>query len=442
MTTDTWDDARARAALRRLLDAAIGSADPRKVLAAHLPEPPALGSGGRVVVVGAGKSAAVMAAAVEAAWPRIPLKGLVITRYGHGVRTGRGENDRIEVVEASHPVPDAAGEAAAARILAMVGGLTEHDLVLALISGGGSALMPLAAPGLSLEDKQAVNRALLSCGATINEMNAVRRHLSAIKGGRLAAAAHPARVVTLAISDVPGDNPAAIASGPTVPDPTSFEDARAIVARYAIPLPDHVRAHLEAGAEETPKPGDPRLARAEYHLIATPLMALQAAAKEAEALGLTPLILGDALEGEAREAGTFLAGMARSVAAHGHPVRPPAVLLSGGETTVTLGEARGAGGRNGECLLGLAVSLAGHPGIWSLMADTDGIDGSESNAGAIAAPDTLARSTASGIDPRAALAAHRSHDVFAGLDDLVVTGPTLTNVNDFRAVIVTGSPAT
>lgn len=433
----SWDDARARAALRRLLDAAIASADPRKVLAAHLPEPPALGSGGRVVVVGAGKSAAVMAASVEAAWPDIPLKGLVITRYGHGVRTGYGKTDRIEVVEASHPVPDAAGEQAAARILALVQGLTEHDLVLALISGGGSALMPLAAPGLTLADKQEVNRALLSCGATINEMNAVRRHLSAVKGGRLAAAAHPARVVTLAISDVPGDDPAAIASGPTVPDPTSFADARAIVARYAIALPDHVRAHLEAGAEETPKPGDPRLARAEYRLIATPLMALQAAAKEAEALGLTPLILGDALEGEAREAGTLLAGIARSAAAHGHPVPRPAVLLSGGETTVTLGEARGAGGRNGECLLGLAVSLAGHPGIWSLMADTDGIDGSESNAGAIAAPDTLARAAASNIDPRAALSAHRSHDVFAGLDDLVTTGPTLTNVNDFRAVIIT-----
>ncbi|TPG51526.1 glycerate kinase [Roseomonas nepalensis] len=436
-----WDDARARAALRRLLDAAIASADPRQVLAAHLPEPPALGSGGRVVVVGAGKSAAVMAAAVEAAWPRIPLTGLVITRYGHGVRTARGEHDRIEVVEASHPVPDAAGEAAAARILSLVQGLTEHDLVLALISGGGSALMPLAAPGLTLADKQAVNRALLACGATINEMNAVRRHLSAVKGGRLAAAAHPARVVTLAISDVPGDDPAAIASGPTVPDPSRFEDARAIVARYGIPLPDPVRAHLDAAAEETPKPGDPRLARAEYRLIATPLMALQAAAKEAEALGLAPLILGDALEGEAREAGTLLAGIARSAAAHGHPVRAPAVLLSGGETTVTLGAARGAGGRNGECLLGLAVALAGHPGIWSLMADTDGIDGSESNAGAVAAPDTLARAIASGIDPRAALAAHRSHDVFAGLDDLVTTGPTLTNVNDFRAVLVAG-PAT
>ena len=429
--TAAWDDATARTALRRLLDAAIASADPRTILAAHLPEPPALGSGGRVIVVGAGKSAAVMAAAVEAAWPDTPLKGLVVTRYGHGART-----TRIEVIEASHPVPDAAGEAAAARILAMVQGLTEHDLVLALVSGGGSALMPLAAPGLTLEDKQAVNRALLSCGATINEMNAVRRHLSAIKGGRLAAAAHPARVVTLAISDVPGDDPIAIASGPTVPDPTSFEDARGIVARYAIDLPGHVRAHLDAAAEETPKPGDPRLSRAEYHLIATPLMALQAAAREAEALGLTPLILGDALEGEAREAGTLLAGIARSVAAHGHPARRPAVLLSGGETTVTLGNAQGAGGRNGECLLGLAVALAGHPGIWALMADTDGIDGSESNAGAIAAPDTLARSAAGAVDARAALAAHRSHDVFATLDDLVVTGPTMTNVNDFRAVII------
>ncbi|MBB5694817.1 glycerate kinase type-2 family protein [Muricoccus pecuniae] len=427
-TTGPWDDARARDALRRLLDAAIRSADPRAVLADHLPERPS----GRVVVVGAGKSAAVMAAAVEEAWPDLPVTGLVVTRYGHAVPTAR-----IEVVEASHPVPDAAGERAAARILQLVEGLTADDLVLALISGGGSALMPLAAPGLTLADKQAVNRALLACGATINEMNVVRRHLSAVKGGRLAAAAHPARVVTLAISDVPGDDPAAIASGPTVPDPSLFADARAIVASYGIELPGAVRAHLEAAAEETPKPGDPRLSRAEYRMIATPLMALRAAAREAEALGLTPLILGDALEGEAREAGTLLAGIARSVAAHGLPARAPAVLLSGGETTVTLGGASGAGGRNGECLLGLAASLAGHPGIWAIMADTDGIDGSESNAGAIAAPDTLARARAGGLDPLAALAAHRSHDVFLALGDLVVTGPTLTNVNDFRAVIVT-----
>jgi glycerate-2-kinase len=426
-----WDDARARAALRRLFDAAVRSADPRAILADFLPEPPDVAGGGRVVVVGAGKSAAVMAAAVEAAWPGVPMQGLVVTRYGHAVPTGR-----IEVVEASHPVPDASGERAAARILQAVQGLTKDDLVLALISGGGSALMPLAANGLTLADKQAVNRALLACGATINEMNVVRRHLSAIKGGRLAAAAHPARVVTLAISDVPGDDPSAIASGPTVPDPSSFHDARAIVARYGIALPEAVRAHLEAAEDESPKPGDPRLARAEYRLIATPMMALRAAAREAEALGLTPVILGDALEGEAREAGTLLAGIARSVAAHGLPAPRPAVLLSGGETTVTLGGAQGAGGRNGECLLGLAASLAGHPGIWALMADTDGIDGSESNAGALATPDTLASSRDMGVDPIAALAAHRSHDVFKAVGDLVVTGPTLTNVNDFRAILV------
>ncbi|MBP0493305.1 glycerate kinase type-2 family protein [Pararoseomonas indoligenes] len=422
-----WNDSRARDALRRLFDVAVRSADPRAILKDHLPERPK----GRVVVVGAGKSAAVMAAALENAWPEVPMTGLVVTRYDHAVPTRH-----VEVVEASHPVPDAAGEAAARRILEAVDGLTGDDLVLALISGGGSALMPLAAPGLTLADKQAVNRALLACGATINEMNVVRRHLSAIKGGRLAAAAYPARIVTLAISDVPGDDPAAIASGPTVPDPSSFEDARRIVARYGIDLPAPVRAHLDAAAEETPKPGDPRLARAEYHLIATPLMALRAAAKEAEAMGLAPLILGDALEGEAREAGTLLAGIARSVAAHGQPVARPAVLLSGGETTVTLGGAKGAGGRNGECLLGLAAALAGHPGVWALMGDTDGIDGSMDNAGAVAAPDTLARSRASGQDPIAALHAHRSHDVFLALGDLVTTGPTLTNVNDFRAIII------
>jgi len=428
---DHWDDARARAALHRLFQAALRSADPRAMLAHHLPERPDPARGGRVVVVGAGKSAAVMAQALEAAWPDVPLTGLVVTRTGHAVPTAR-----IRVVEASHPVPDAAGEAAAARILDLVRGLTADDLVLALISGGGSALMPLAAPGLTLADKQAVNRALLACGATINEMNVVRRHLSAIKGGRLAAEAHPARIVTLAISDVPGDDPAAIASGPTVPDPSRFRDARAIVARYGIALPEAVRDHLAAAEEETPKPGDPRLARAEYRLIATPLMALEAAAREAEALGLTPIILGDALEGEAREVGTVLAGIARAVAAHGHPVRRPAVLLSGGETTVTLGSAEGAGGRNGECLLGLAAALAGHARIWALMADTDGIDGSESNAGAIAGPDTLPSSRDAGVDPLAALRAHRSHDVFRATDTLLVTGPTLTNVNDFRAILV------
>ncbi len=425
-----WTDARARAALRRLFDAAVRAADPRTVLARHLPEPP--GPGGRVIVVGAGKSAAVMAAAVEAAWPEAPLSGLVVTRYGHAVPTRR-----IEVVEASHPVPDAAGEAAARRILSLVQGLTPRDLVLVLISGGGSALLALPAPGLTLEDKQAVNRALLASGATIHEMNCLRRHLSAIKGGRLAAAAHPARIVTLAISDVPGDDPAVIASGPTVPDPSTFADAAALVAHYGITLPPAVAAHLAAAAEETPKPGDPRLAHAEYHMIATPMMALEAMAVEAREMGLTPLILGDALEGEARELGTVLAGIARSVRTHGRPLPRPALLLSGGETTVTIRAPKpGRGGRNTECLLGLTLALAGEPGIWALAADTDGIDGTEDAAGAIAAPDSLARARAAGLDPRAMLAAHDSYGLFSTLGDLVVTGPTLTNVNDVRAVLI------
>lgn len=425
----TWTDSTARDALRRMFDAAIRAADPRSVLARHLPPPPK----GRVVVVGAGKSAAVMAAAVEAAWPEASLSGLVITRYGHAVPTRR-----IEVVEASHPVPDAAGEAAARRVLAAVGDLTADDMVLALISGGGSALMALPAEGLSLEDKQAVNRALLASGATINEMNCVRRHLSAIKGGRLAAAAHPARVVTLAISDVPGDDPTVIASGPTVPDPSTFAEAREIVRHYGIDLPPPVAAHLAAAAEETPKPDDPRLARAEFHMIATPQMALEAAAAEARALGLTPLLLGDALEGEAAVLGTALAGIARSVRTHGHPLPAPAVLLSGGETTVTIrpSQAAGRGGRNTECLLGFTLAAAGLPGTWALMGDTDGIDGSENNAGALATPDSLARAAAAGLDARAMLISHDSQALFDQLGDTIVTGPTLTNVNDFRAILI------
>jgi glycerate-2-kinase len=399
------------------------------VLARHLPEPP---RSGRVVVVGAGKSAAVMAAAVESAWPQVPLTGVVVTRYGHGYPTSR-----IEVLEASHPVPDAAGAIAARRILDAVSGLGPEDLVLFLVSGGGSALTTLPANGLTLDDLMAVNRALLASGATINEMNCIRRHLSAFSGGRLALAAHPARVVTLAISDVPGDDPAAIASGPTVPDPTSFADARALVAHYGMELPPAAATQLAHGAEETPKPGDPRLASAEYRFIATPRMALEAAAEAARGLGLTPLILGDALEGEAREVGKVLAGVALSARMHGHPVGPPCVLLSGGETTVTIPRgASGRGGRNSECLLGCAVTLAGTQGIWSLMADTDGIDGSEANAGAIAAPDTLARATMAGLDPRGLLAAHDSWGLFSALGDLMQTGPTLTNVNDFRAVLV------
>jgi glycerate 2-kinase len=424
-----WTDAAARDALRRLFATAVAAADPRRILARHLPDRPAAG---RIVVVGAGKSAAVMAAAVEAAWPDAALHGLVVTRYGHAVPTAR-----IEVVEASHPVPDAAGEAAARRLLAMVQGLTPRDLVLVLMSGGASALLALPAPGLTLADKQAVNRALLASGANIHEMNCLRRHLSAIKGGRLAAAAHPAPVVTLAISDVPGDDPAVIGSGPTVADPTSFAEAREIAARYRLDLPPAVAAHLAAAAEETPKPGDPRLAAAEFRMIATPLLALQAMATEARALGLAPLILGDALEGEARELGIALAGIARSVRAHGLPLAAPAVLLSGGETTVTIrGDTPGRGGRNTECLLGLALALAGAPGIWALAADTDGIDGTEDAAGAIATPDTLARAHAAGLEPRGVLAAQDSYGLFHALGDLVTTGPTLTNVNDVRALLV------
>jgi glycerate 2-kinase len=427
-----WTDAEARNALRRLFATAVAAADPRTVLARHLPEPP--GAGGRVLVLGAGKSAAAMAAAVEEAWPDQALSGLVVTRYGHSVPTRR-----VEVAEASHPVPDAAGETAARRVLEMArgGGLTDRDLVLFLVSGGGSALLSLPAPGLTLADKQEVNRALLRSGATIGEMNCVRRHLSAVKGGRLAAAAYPARVVTLAISDVPGDDLATIASGPTVPDPTTFAEARALLAHYRIAPPPAVAAHLERAEEETPKPGDPRLSGGEYRMIATPLMALEAMAAEARAMALAPLILGDALEGEAREVGTVLAGIARSVRAHGHPLSAPAVLLSGGETTVTIrGANPGRGGRNTECLLGLALALAGEPGVWALAADTDGVDGTEDAAGAVAAPDTLARARSAGLDGRAALAAHDSHGVFAALGDLVSTGPTLTNVNDVRAVLI------
>ena len=421
-----WEDARAREALRAAFDAAVAAADPRRVLPGHLPERPR----GRCVVVGAGKSAALMAAVLELAWPDVPLTGVVVTRYGHAVPTRS-----IEVLESAHPVPDAAGEAAARRILAAVQNLTADDLVLALISGGASALMPLPAPGITLADKQAINRALLASGATIGEMNCVRKHLSAIKGGRLAAAAAPARVLTLAISDVPGDDPAVIGSGPTVPDPTTFADARDILARCGIAPPMHVAAHLAAGRDETPKPGS--LPNAEYRLIAAPMLALRAAAEAARGRGLAPLILSDALEGESREVGTVMAGIARAIRGHGTPVAPPALLLSGGETTVTIGSGpAGRGGRNSEFLLGLALALKGAPGIWAAAGDTDGIDGSEDAAGALIAPDTLARARARRLDPAALLAGHDSYTLFASLDDLIVTGPTLTNVNDFRAVLV------
>ncbi len=421
-----WTDEQARAALRQVFDAAVAAADPRRVLASYLPPKPR----GKVVVVGGGKSAAVMAAAVEDAWPDVPLSGVVVTRYGHAVPTRR-----IRVIESSHPVPDANSEAGARAVLEAVRGLGPDDLVLALMSGGASALMALPAEGLTLADKQAVNRALLASGATISEMNCVRKHLSAIKGGRLAAAAAPARVLTLAISDVPGDDPAVIGSGPTVPDPTTFADARALIARYEIAPPPAVAARLDQDADETPKPGS--LRRCELSLIATPAMALDAAATTASELGLSPLILGDALEGESREMGIVMAGIARSIAAHGQPLPAPALLLSGGETTVSIGKGpAGRGGRNTEFLLGLAIALAGTPGIWAAAGDTDGIDGTEDAAGAIVTPDTLARAHAAGLVPREVLAGHDSYGLFDAIGDLIRTGPTLTNVNDIRAILV------
>jgi len=411
--------------LNELFAAAVGAADPAACVPRHLPPPPQ----GRTLVVGAGKAAAAMARAVEAHWPG-ELSGLVVTRYGHGVPC-----ERIEVVEAAHPVPDEAGRAAAGRILAAVQGLTSDDLVLVLVSGGGSALLALPFEGLTLADKQQVNRALLKSGAGIDEMNCVRKHLSAIKGGRLAAAAYPARVLTLVISDVPGDDPAVVASGPTVADDTTCEDALAILAKYRIVPPPAVEAVLRSGVSETPKPGDLRLAHSETRVIATAQASLDAAAAAARAAGVEPLILGDAIEGEAREAAKALAGMAKSCARHGVPARPPCVLLSGGETTVTV-KGQGRGGRNAEFLLALAVALDGTPGIHALAGDTDGIDGTEDNAGAILTDDSLARARAAGIDAKARLADNDGYGFFSALDDLVVTGPTRTNVNDFRAILV------
>jgi hydroxypyruvate reductase len=421
-----------RALLRRMFDAAIEAAQPAQIVPLHLPRPEELGKG-RLVVIGAGKASAAMARAVEDRWSG-ELTGLVVTRYGYAVPCRR-----IEIVEAAHPVPDAAGLAAAQRLLECVRGLAAADLVLCLISGGGSALLPLPLEGLTLADEQAVNRELLRSGASISEMNCVRRHLSAIKGGRLAAACHPARVLTLAISDVPGDDPIDIASGPTVPDPTTCADALAIVRRYGIDLPPQVREALESGRGESVKPGDPRLSRAEFRLVATPRGSLDAAAAVARAAGVAPLLLGDAIEGEAREVGKVMAGIARSAARHGQPLPPPCVLLSGGETTVTV-RGSGRGGRNVEFLLSLAVALQGESGVWAIAGDTDGVDGAEEVAGAIVAPDTLARAWGLGIRAADRLLDNDGHGFFEALGDQVITGPTLTNVNDFRAVLLLGGP--
>jgi hydroxypyruvate reductase len=414
-----------RALLRRMFDAAIDAAQPARCLPPHLPPPPR----GRTIVVGAGKASAAMAKAFEDHWTS-DATGIVVTRYGYGVPCRK-----IEIVEAAHPVPDAAGLAAARRIMDLVRGLTPDDLVVALVSGGGSALLALPLDGLSLADKQSVNRALLASGATIGEMNCVRRHLSAIKGGRLGAACHPARVVALLMSDVPGDDPTAIASGPTVPDPTTCADALEVIARYAIDLPAMVRRVLESGAGETVKPGDPRLADAQTRMIATPQRALEAAAAVARDAGYAVAILGDAIEGEAREVGTVLGGIALQVATRGQPVAPPCVLLSGGETTVTV-RGNGRGGRNVEFLLSLAIALDGRPGVYALAGDTDGVDGQQEIAGAIVTPDTLRRAWALGMRPRACLDDNDGHGFFAALGDAVITGPTRTNVNDFRAIVV------
>ncbi len=420
--------------LRAMFDAAIAAAQPTLCLPAYLPDPASVK--GRTIIIGAGKASAAMARALEDHWkgPLDALTGLVITRYGYEVPC-----QRIEIVQAAHPVPDEAGLLATQRLRQLVSNLTVDDLVIALISGGGSSLLVAPGEGLMLADKQAINSALLKSGATITEMNCVRRHLSAVKGGRLAAVCHPARLLTLLISDVPGDDPSDIASGPTVPDPTTCADALAILARYRIDVPEVARALLASGVGESLKPGDARLKNTETRTITAPQIALEAAANVARAAGITPYILGDSLEGEARDLGKTMAGIARQVATRGQPFRTPCVLLSGGETTVTMkgdDATRGRGGRNVEFLLALAVALQGQAGVYALAGDTDGVDGAEEIAGAVIAPDTLARAWAKGINPRASLDQHDGHGFFQALGDSIVTGPTLTNVNDFRAILV------
>ncbi|GAB4063878.1 glycerate kinase [Uliginosibacterium sediminicola] len=419
------DHATSRDFLESLFQAAIAAAKPEDCVARNLPERPK----GRTVVIGAGKAAASMARGVEQNWDG-PLCGAVVTRYGYGVPTSR-----IEVIEAAHPVPDQAGMLAAQRILDLVSDLTADDLVICLISGGGSALLPLPLDGITLDEKQAVNRALLASGATISEMNCIRRHLSKIKGGRLAAACYPARVVSLMISDIPGDMPVDIASGPTVGDPTSCQDALEIVSRYRIALPDSVLAVLRSGAGESVKPDDPRLLRNELRMIAAPSLSLQAAANLARARGIHAYILGDRWEGEARDVGKVMAGISFQAATQSSPFQLPCVLLSGGETTVTV-RGQGRGGRNVEFLLSLALALDSAPGISALAGDTDGVDGMEEIAGAYIDASTLSRAWAKEMQARRFLDGNDAHSFFSALGDSIITGPTLTNVNDFRAVLI------
>lgn len=420
------DATKARELLIDMANAAIAAVSPGKCLPEFLPQPNA---NGRTLVIGAGKGAAAMARVVEQHWQG-DISGLVVTRYGHGA-----DCRQIEVVEAAHPVPDEAGRHAAGRMMQMVRNLTENDLVLCLISGGGSALLALPADGITLEQKQAVNKALLKSGATISEINCVRKHFSAIKGGRLALACAPARVVTLLISDVPGDDPGVIASGPTLPDPTTCADALAILRKYGIAIPPNMEQHLASGTGETPKPGDARFARNSHHIIADAQQALQAAAATARTAGVMPYILSDEIEGEARDVGLVHAAIARQVAMRGQPFQRPCVLISGGETTVTV-RGKGRGGRNAEFLLSVAAALDGMPGIHAIAVDTDGIDGSEDNAGAIYQPDSMARATQIGLRARAMLDNNDGYGFFSALGDLVVTGPTRTNVNDFRAILI------
>ena len=415
----------ARAFLAELFEVAVAAAHPGRLMAAHLPEPPR----GRTVVVGAGKASGAMAAAFEKEWMARgngQLSGLVVTSDGNAVRTAS-----IEVAEARHPVPDGRSVAAAERMLELVSGLTSDDLVVALISGGASSLLALPAPGLTLEDKQAVNRALLASGAPIEEMNCVRKHLSAVKGGRLAAAAAPARVVSLVLSDIPGDNPALVGSGPTIPDATTVDDARRIIARYRLDLPERVLAALSPA----PAPAASTFSNNEIRLIGAAQMSLDAAAALARRKGVAAHILSDAFASEARDLGHAHAAMALQIITRNQPFTAPCLLLSGGETTVTLRH-KGRGGRNSEFLLAFARHIAGSPGIVALVADTDGIDGSEQNAGAIADGTSLERMRAAGIDPVAALDGNDSYGAFAAVGDLLVTGPTGTNVNDFRAILI------
>jgi hydroxypyruvate reductase len=419
----------ARALLRQMFDAAVAAAQPALCLPAFLPPAPK----GRTIVIGAGKASAAMARAFEDLWTArddSPLEGLVVTRYGYELPC-----QRIQILQAAHPVPDAAGMLAAQRIRELVTGLTPDDLVVALISGGGSSLLIAPGQGITLADKQNVNKALLASGASISEMNCVRRHLSSIKGGHLGVACHPAKLLTLLISDVPGDSPMDIASGPTVADSSTCADAMEIVQRYQIDMPNAMRAWLQSGGGETIKPGDVRLQNSVVHMITAPQTALEAAANVARAAGLTPHILGDSLEGESRDVAKVLGGLTRQVVLHGQPFTTPCVLLSGGETTVTL-KGAGQGGRNVEFLLALAVALGGMAGVAALAGDTDGVDGAQEIAGAIITPDTLARAWAQGMNPRSYLDNNDAHSFFLALGDSVITGPTLTNVNDFRAIII------